>query len=106
MTDEKAGEAKKFTLEKVWAFVTPDPRKDGAEGVVSMSTPHGIIPMTAFDEKQLALYSNMAQNMVDQVGTTINCYCFSSRELHAKFEKKLVKEVGGIIGYKGGVIGG
>lgn len=94
-----------FKLEKVWAFTVKDPRKEG-EGIVSMSTQHGVVPMVAFDTAQLALYSKMAQNVSNQTGAEVTVWEFAGRTKHITFEKKAVIATGpqGIVGPDGKVI--
>lgn len=90
-TTEEEPEKKKLNkVEKVYVFLTDLPGRDG-EGIVSIPTPGGLIPLVALDEKQFGSFSKQAQQMANESGKDIWAVAFTSREEVARFERKLVE---------------
>ena len=106
--EEKTEEKKPSKIEKVYVFMTNLP--NGGEGIVSVPTPGGLIPLVALDEKQFGHFSEMAQAMANESGRDIWVVAFKEREEVKRFERELVQvpkmSMGAKVGEGGWKIGG
>lgn len=87
MANEKE---KKNEIKKVYVFLTELP-DDRGEGIVSMPTPNGIVPLVALDKRQLGSFSQMAQQMSNESGRDIWAVAFTEREEVQRFERQMVQ---------------
>jgi hypothetical protein len=87
MANEKE---KKNEIKKVYVFLTDLP-DDRGEGIVSMPTPHGIVPLVALDDRQRKSFSKMAQELANESGRDIWAVAFTEREEVQRFECQMVQ---------------
>jgi hypothetical protein len=64
-------------IEHIWAFLSVD---EGGEGVVSMTTKFGHMPMVAADEMRVKQLRPIAQAVAAQTGVRIRLVKFTVRE--------------------------
>lgn len=74
-----------FRLKSVWVFTAIDP-KDNSEGVIGLSTPMGMMPAVAGDERRRDLIYPLAKNIAKARGITVKMIKFSVREDLETFE--------------------
>lgn len=107
-TEEEPEERKPREINKVYVFLTDLPGERGGEGIVSVPTQHGIVPMVALDERQLESFRALAQDIANDSGRNIWAVAFTEREEVARFERQMVQVPKMSIGTKiggGGKIG-
>lgn len=96
-TPDNDDETKKkgFIVDKVRVFLTGLPGV--GEGIVSVPTAGGLIPMVALDDRQFKAFSEMSQDLADESGREIWVAEFTARKDIARFERRMVQipKIGG-----------
>lgn len=68
-----------FRIKEIWAFLSVDPNND-AEGIISMPTDFGQVPMIAADAARLTSLIPRVERIVQSTGVTARLVKFTTRE--------------------------